>query len=80
MGVLDIYRHEPDGSFGWIATADSVRTARAIIKSCAANPLEEFLICDDRRNERITVRADGRWLPNRIQAVRAEPIAHLKDP
>jgi hypothetical protein len=61
MEVLDIYRHEPDGSFSWITSANSMKMARMIIRSSAATTSEEFLIQDDQANESIMLRADGYW-------------------
>jgi hypothetical protein len=43
MAFLEIYRREADGSFTWVAGACSVKTARAIIKSAASTPTEEYL-------------------------------------
>jgi hypothetical protein len=67
MEALDIYRHEPDGSFSWITTVNSMKMARMIIRSSASNALEEFLIRDDHTNESITLRADGRWFHKKIE-------------
>jgi len=65
MDVLDIYRHEPDGSFSWITSANSMKMARMIIRSSAANTSEEFLIHDVQANESIMLRADGFWVPSK---------------
>jgi len=67
MEVLDVYRHEQDGSFSWITSVNSVRMARAIIHSSATNPTEEFLIFNKRTREEITLRADGYWVPSKGQ-------------
>jgi hypothetical protein len=77
MEVLEIYRHEPDGSFSWITNVNSVKMARAIIRSSATNPSEEFLICDNRTDERISLRADGRWSSSKgqINANNTKPVA-----
>lgn len=64
MAFLDIYRREADGSFSWFASAYSVKMARAIIKSSSA-PTEEYLICDNLAEEKITLRPDGCWLPSK---------------
>lgn len=64
MEVLDIYRYERDGSLSWVANTKPVRMARAIIRSLAIGPSQEFLICNDRTNKRIMLRADGHWLPS----------------
>jgi hypothetical protein len=63
MELLNIYRHEPDGSISWISSVGSVKMARAIIHSSAVNPSDEFLIYDTGAREGVTLRADGHWLP-----------------
>ena len=65
MEVLDIYRYERDGSLSWVTDTKPVRMARAIIRSLAIGPSQEFLIRNDRTNERIRLRADGHWLPSK---------------
>jgi len=73
MDVLDIYRHEPDGSFSWITSANSMKMARMIIRSSAANTSEEFLIHDDQANESILLRADGHWFHQKTKQTRVTP-------
>ena len=62
MALLNIYRREADGSFSWIAGAYSMKTTRAIIKSAASSPTQEYLICDSASGEKLTLRANGCWL------------------
>jgi hypothetical protein len=59
MDFLDVFRVEPDGSFTWIGSADSLDTAREIIKSSTVGTTEDFLIYDAKTNERLALRADG---------------------
>ena len=72
MDVLDIYRHEPDGSFSWITSANSMKMAQ-IIRSSAANTSEEFLINDEQANESIVLRADGYWFHQKTEQTRVTP-------
>jgi hypothetical protein len=65
MAFLEIYRREADGSFTWVAGACSVKMARAIIKSAASTPTEEYLICDNEAGEKLTLRANGCWLASK---------------
>jgi hypothetical protein len=73
MEVLDIYRHEPDGSFSWITSVDSMKMARMTIRSSAANTSERFLIHDDQTNESILLRADGYWFYQKTEQTRVPP-------
>jgi len=73
MEVLDIYRHEPDGSLSWITSANSMKMARMIIRSRAANTSEEFLIHDAQANESIILRADGCWFHQKTEQTRVRP-------
>jgi hypothetical protein len=70
MEILDIYRHEPDGSFSWVTSADSMKMARMIIRSRAANTSEEFLIHDDQADETIMLRSDGHWSYQKAEQTR----------
>jgi hypothetical protein len=63
MAFLDIYRHETDDSFSWFASANSLKMARAIIKSSASTPTEEYLVCDPLTKEKIILRPNGCWSP-----------------
>ena len=65
MGVLQIYRHEPDGSLLWVTSVDSMKMARMTIRAKATNSSQEFLIHDDQANESIMIRADGHWFYER---------------
>jgi hypothetical protein len=62
MRVLDVYRHETNGSLSWVSSVNSVKLARVLIRSRATTPSDEFLIYDDCTNEGLTLRADGHWL------------------
>jgi len=58
MGLLDVFRVNPDGSFVWIGSADSVQTAHEMIKASKVDPSYGFLIHDSQRNNTLTVRRD----------------------
>ena len=58
MDALDVFRVEPDGSFLWIGSADSLPTALKVIKTLKVEPSDTFLIHDLQRNNTLTVRAD----------------------
>ena len=73
MGVLDIYRHEPDGSLVWIGCAESMKIARMTIRASATSTSEEFLIHDDQASESITLRADGYWFHEKDDQKRVTP-------
>jgi hypothetical protein len=75
MELLNIYRHEPDGSLSWITSVGSVKMARAIIHSSAVNPSDEFLIYDTATREGVTLRADGHWLPAKNRIKRDSEVA-----
>jgi hypothetical protein len=78
MGVLNIYRHEPDGSFSWVTSADSMKMARMTIRASAASTSEEFLIRDEQASESITLRADGHWFLKKVDQkwlTRTRPIS-----
>ena len=77
MGLLDIYRHEPDGSLSWVASADSMKIARRAIRAGAASTSEEFVIHDDQANESIILRADGRWFRENTKQKRAKPASEV---
>jgi hypothetical protein len=59
MDTLDVFRLKPSGRVLWISGADSLQTARGIIKLHAVDPSEEFLILNDYKNETTIVRAEG---------------------
>ena len=59
MDTLDIFRLNPDRSFSWISSADSLYTARKIIAARAVDPSEEFLIYDHGTNEKIRLRGNN---------------------
>jgi hypothetical protein len=54
---FDVFRLRPDGSFVWIASADSIPTAHKVIKSLNIEPSDAFLIHDSQQNRTLTVRA-----------------------
>ena len=57
MDLLDVFRLRPDGSFVWIASADSIPTAHKVIKSLDMDPSDAFLIHDSQQNSTLTLRA-----------------------
>lgn len=57
MDLLDVFRLNPDDSFVWIGSADSLQTAHEIIKTSKVDPSDVFLIHDSQRNNTLTVRA-----------------------
>ena len=59
MDSLDVFRIKRDNSILWITGADSLHTAREIVKLHALHPSEEFLVLDNRTNEPILLRAEG---------------------
>ena len=61
MEVIDIFRRERDGNFSWMTSASSVKIARAIIRSTAMKPSQEFLVYDNRTDDKLILRADGCW-------------------
>lgn len=61
MEVIDIYRRERDGNFSWMTSASSVKIARDTIRSSAMKPSQEFLLYDNRTDDKLILRADGYW-------------------
>jgi hypothetical protein len=80
MGVLDIYRHESDGSLSWVTTVDSMKMARMTIRASATSASEEFVIHDDQANESITLRADGHWFYEKTDHKRLTPTSQASTP
>lgn len=58
MDALDVFRVRPDGSFVWVASADSLPTALKVIRKLKLEPSDAFLIQDWQRGETFTVRTD----------------------
>jgi len=53
MELLNIYRHEPDGSLSWITSVGSVKKwPERIIHSSAVSPSDEFFDLRHRRKEK----------------------------
>ena len=77
MGVLNIYRHEPDGSLSWVTSADSMKMARMTIRAGAASASEEFVIHDDQANESIILRADGHWFHEKSKQQPVTPASQV---
>lgn len=77
MGVLDIYRHEADGSISWFACAHSMKIARLLIRANAASPSDEFLIRDYQSNESIILRADGYWFQGSVETKQLPPVSQI---
>jgi hypothetical protein len=75
MGVLQIYRHEPDGSLRWVTSVDSMKMARMTIRARATSSSEEFLIHDDQANDSIMLRADGHWFYGKNDQKRLTPTS-----
>lgn len=77
MGVLDIYRHQSDGSISWFACAHSMKMARLLIRANAASPSDEFLIRDYQSNESIILRADGYWFQGPVETKLLPPASRI---
>jgi hypothetical protein len=58
MDLLDVFRVNPNGSFVWIGSADSLQTAHEMIKASKVDPSDAFLIHDSQRNNTFTVQMD----------------------
>jgi hypothetical protein len=58
MDPLDVFRVNPDGSFVWIGSADSLPVAHEMIKASKVDPSDEFLVYDSQRHNTYTVRVE----------------------
>jgi hypothetical protein len=58
MDPLKVFRVNPDGSFVWIGSADSLPVAHKMIKASKGDPSDEFLVYDSQRHNTYTLRVE----------------------
>jgi hypothetical protein len=67
---FDVFRQDADGSVRWIASTESMQSAKRLVRSNAVEPSEQFVIHNILAGERVYLRAVEAFaekLPAKVQ-------------